>query len=693
MYFRSNKKNHVHFDGTKEIESKIKNQTDNVISRRFRILIIFVCAIAFVFIVKLFMTQIANHDYYETKLTQYNTDTFTADAFRGSIYDRDYKRLVYNKNINCATYYAIKDIKDEEIEVIVNFLIDNIHIDISKVSKRDKKDYLIMKDEKFTDSLITEEEKQRYADNDDKDTILYNLKLSKITDEILAQKLSDNDVRFYKLFYEIKNCKSGSTVIIEGLSVKEASIIGENSSLLRGIKVTNDWEREYQYDEFKSVLGKVTTKQSGIPANMKERLLALDYRNNARVGTSGLEAQYENILKGEAATYKLTYDKNGNPIVKPNTPGSQGQNIRLTIDWDLQEKMGEAVESELKRHTGYGNRFNTEIMFVMMNPKNGDVLVMTGKKRDKIGSEIYDYSSSNYLSAYRMGSTVKGGTIYNAYKNNVLSPGEVYDDRAIKIKGTKEKGSWKYLGKVNDVQALAQSSNVYMFHLAIKLAGGHYEYGQPLVGMDPTAFQTMRNGFGELGLGVKTGLDVPNEKLGYRGDAQLAGNLLDFAIGQYDTYTPIQLAQYASTIANKGIRVQPRLFLESFTEDENNNYVSLYQNEIKILDDLTSYETAFTRIQMGFRQCVLTGTGKRVNGPYNPAGKTGTAEDYTMENGKTGKNDYPNHMFIGYAPYDDPEVVVACMANRQESDSGESCKPLAKLAFDEYFKKYGIKSK
>ena len=96
---------------------------------------------------------------------------------------------------------------------------------------------------------------------------------------------------------------------------------------------------------------------------------------------------------------------------------------------------------------------------------------------------------------------------------------------------------------------------------------------------------------------------------------------------------------------------------------------------------------------MGFRQCILTGTGTRVNGSYNPAGKTGTAEDYTMENGKTGENDYPNHMFIGYAPYDDPEVVVACMANRQESDSGESCKPLAKLAFDEYFKKYGIKSK
>ena len=98
-----------------------------------------------------------------------------------------------------------------------------------------------------------------------------------------------------------------------------------------------------------------------------------------------------------------------------------------------------------------------------------------------------------------------------AYKNNASTPGTVYDDVGIKIKGTPLKKSWRYLGKVNDVQALAQSSNVYMFHLAIKLAGGHYEYNEPLRGMDPTAFQTMRNGFGELGLGVKTGLDVPNE--------------------------------------------------------------------------------------------------------------------------------------------------------------------------------------
>ena len=73
-----------------------------------------------ILLIRLFMTQINQKDYYTTKLAQYNTSIFTADTFRGNIYDRDYNRLVYNKNINCATY-AVKNISEEEIKVIVNF--------------------------------------------------------------------------------------------------------------------------------------------------------------------------------------------------------------------------------------------------------------------------------------------------------------------------------------------------------------------------------------------------------------------------------------------------------------------------------------------------------------------------------------------------------------------------------------------
>lgn len=108
-----------------------------------------------------------------------------------------------------------------------------------------------------------------------------------------------------------------------------------------------------------------------------------------------------------------------------------------------------------------------------------------------------------------------------------------------------------------------------MFYVAIKLGGGVYVPRETL-NIDPKAFDILRKDAGELGLGVKTGLDVPKEELGYRGDVtkRQGGNLLDFAIGQYDTYTPMQMAQYVSTIANGGKRIQPHLFMDSFTETE-----------------------------------------------------------------------------------------------------------------------------
>ena len=146
------KKNQIRFNGQKEIESKMKNQTNNVISRRFKILMASVAIMGAILLIRLFMTQISQKDYYAAKLTQYNTSVFTADTFRGNIYDRNYNRLVYNKNINCATYYAVKNIKEEEINTIVNFLIKNVNVDIESVTQRDKKDFLILKDDDYVKS-------------------------------------------------------------------------------------------------------------------------------------------------------------------------------------------------------------------------------------------------------------------------------------------------------------------------------------------------------------------------------------------------------------------------------------------------------------------------------------------------------------------------------------------------------------
>ena len=677
------KKSQIKFDGKKELESKIKNQTDNVISRRFKILMISVAIMGVILLIRLFMTQINQKDYYTTKLAQYNTSIFTADTFRGNIYDRDYNRLVYNKNINCATYYAVKNISEEEIKVIVNFLINNVSVDTGTVTQRDKKDYLIMKDSTYVKSLLSEAELKQ------DDDVVYKLQLDRITDDILNEKLSHNDIKYYMLYAKIQNCTNGSVVLLENLSIKEASLIGENSNILRGIKVTNDWSREYTYDNtFKSVLGRVTTIKQGLPASTKDILLAQDYNNDSRVGVSGIEAQYENILAGSAAKYSMTYDSDGNPIIKSVSSGSKGDNIRLTIDWEMQEYLNNLIESFLKSRQG--GTYNNHIFVTMMDPNNGEIIAMAGKQRDTKTGEISDYASGNYLSAYAIGSTFKGGTVYMAFKEGLVSKGESFMDDAagIKIAGTNAKKSYKPLGRVNEVQALAKSSNVYMFHVAIRLGGGKYVKDQPL-SVNSEAFDILRKDVGELGLGVKTGIDVPSESLGYRGPvtSRQGGNLLDFAIGQYDTYTPIQMAQYVSTIANGGKRIQPHLFLESFDENDEGQKISLLQHKVKVLDDVSSYTLAFDRVQTGFREGCVTGLAKAMNGYYQAAGKTGTAQVFINN------VEYQNRAFVGYAPYNDPQISIACISETQTSSSSSACNSISKQALTKYFDKYGVKNK
>ncbi len=676
------KKGSIHFNGQKEIETKLKNQTENVISRRFKILMISITVVGIILLVRLFLTQIREQDYYTAKLSQYNSNVFTTDTFRGVIYDRNYTRLVYNKNINCATYYAVQEITSSEIETIVNFLIDNVTVDIDSVTTREKKDYLIMKDEEFVKSLLTEEE---LASDDE---TIYNLELNRLTDDILEEHLTEEDIKFYMLYYKISNCTTGSTVLLEGLSIKEASLIGENSDILKGVKVTNDWSREYTYgSSFKSVLGKVTTKKEGLPASTKDILTALDYNSDARVGVSGLEYQYEDILSGTSATYSISYDSDGNPIIDSLTSGTKGYDMRLTIDWELQEQINEAIDEALEAHTNEG--YNNNIFLVMMDPNNGEILVMAGRQRDPETNEIYDYAAGNYLNAYEIGSTFKGVTIYAGFKYDLIDENTYFmdDSNGIKIKDTNAKTSYKALGYLDAVQALAKSSNVYMFYVAIRLGNGDYQYNQPL-SLDAEAFDTLRLCAGELGLGVKTGLDVPNEELGYRGSVlnRDAGNLLDFAIGQYDTYTPIQMVQYVSTIANGGVRIQPHLFLDAFTEDDEGNNVTVKSYSITVLDDVSEYTKAFEIIQKGFRTGATSGLASSVEGYYNSAGKTGTAQVF-IEGVDLG---YSNRAYVGYAPYDNPQIAVACIAEKQKQN--ESCQSLSKLAFTLYFDKYGVKS-
>ena len=171
--------------------------------------------------------------------------------------------------------------------------------------------------------------------------------------------MDEATLKYTHFLYLMQNCTSGSSILAEGLTDEEASIIGENADILPGVTVTTDWARQYSNStEFASVLGKVTTKKQGLPVELKNELLALGYQNDSRVGTSGLEEQYEDILRGNDSTYTLNYDSSGNPIITSTKAGTAGSNIRISIDWELQQLANQKIEEELKACNSSNKYFN-----------------------------------------------------------------------------------------------------------------------------------------------------------------------------------------------------------------------------------------------------------------------------------------------------------------------------------------------
>ena len=545
-------------------------------------------------------------------------------------------------------------------------------------------------------NLVSDKEKSELQNQDNYDDALLKLQIERISDEMLDKYMDEDTLKYTHFYYLMRSCTSGSSILAEGLTEQEASIIGENADILPGIKITTDWSRQYVYNnEFSQVLGKVTTKKQGLPAEQKDELLALGYQNDSRIGVSGLEAQYEDILRGSDSSYTLNYDENGNPIVTSSKSGIAGSNIRLTIDWQLQQFADQLIENELKTMNSQ-NKFFNKMFFTMIDPYTGEILVMSGKMIDKETGEVTDYAAGNYLDANLIGSTIKGGTLYTGFKEGLITPGTVFVDEPIKIKGTEPKKSYRNMGAIDEVDAMAYSSNVYMFRIAMLLGGANYVYDGPLK-INDEAFDILRRDLGELGLGVKTGLDVPYEELGVHRDLNRTGGfLLDASIGQYDTYTNIQLAQYAATLANGGKRIKPHLLLDSYTTDSDGIANANYVAKTEVLDDVSAQTTVFNQIKQGMRACVTrsNGTSNKYwsSKPYVTYAKTGTAEDYTG----TGKTDYPNHLQIGYIQADEnsePIVAFACVAIRQTvaSDNSSSSAPyISQAIVDEYVKKYGL---
>ena len=677
---------------------KKKINYERIINKRVFVILIALISLFSVVFIKLFMVMIIDKDKYNDKLLALTNKRITLNSSpRGRIYDRNYNVIVDNKAINTIVYKKEKGTTNKEMIELAYTVSPHLNLDVSRLTLRAKKEFYLVKYpdkcKKKIKSSEYEKVKQRKLSNKD----IEELKIERISlDELNVFK--DEDLKTAYLYYLMNNGYTyEEKVIRNGASDEEFAYISENNDKLKGFNTRVDWERVYPYgDTLRTILGTVSSSSQGIPSEDKNYYLKLGYFLNDRVGLSYLEKQYESYLKGEKNVYEAV-NSHELRLVKE---GMRGNDVVLSIDINLQKEIDNLIDEAIVRAKSEANtEYYDHSSVIVTDPNTGEILAIASRKI--VGDKIIDNVNSILISPITPGSVVKGASMLVGYETGAIKFGEKMLDECVKIAGAPEKcSSVNDLGVIDDLTAMAKSSNVYQFKTAIRVNGQEYYRGMKL-NFNQKSFDTYRNMYHAFGLGVKTEIDLPIESAGYTSVDKASGNLLDFVMGQYETYTPIQLAQYVSTIANGGNRMQPHLLKEvRKATDKDTLGDVMYTFEPKVLNKIEVKSENLKRVQEGFYAVMhMSGGYGRgyINDRMDAAGKTGTSQSF-IDTNNDGIIDTETitSSFIGYAPYNNPKV--AFMVTSPNSSHANSSNNFASLVnyrltraiTDKYYDMYGI---
>ncbi len=598
---------------------------------------------------------LSNSSYYEKKLEE-KTNIYVSGVSspRGRILDTNGKVLVDNIGVKTIYYNKIKGIKAiEELEIA--WSLEKI-IDVKEASIDELKEYYLITNNNGKD-LITSDEYRLYEERKIGNETLEKLKLERITDDMINY---DTDTKKVAHIYNLMNKGYiySKKEIVKNVSEEEFAKVIESN--IPGVTGEITWERTYLYgDTLKNIFGKV----GPITKENKDYYLNEGYELTDTVGLSYLEKEYEEYLKGEKAKYKVESDYK---LVKIEDE-KKGNDLVLSIDIDLQMKVDEILRDKITLGKKYGNtEYFKDSYAIISNPLSGAILAISGQRLND-DNTFSDISLNTINKSYTMGSSVKGATIAVGYKYNLITPGAYINDACVKLEFIPQKCSFKRLGKVNDLTALANSSNYYQYMIAINLTGNKYK---PNMKLNATKkhFKTYRDMLASFGLGVKTEIDLPGEQTGIIGSTVADDLLLNLAIGQYDTYTPVELLQYINSVAS-GKRMSLNLMKEIKNKDK-----IILENKINILNDVDLNEESLTRIREGLRLVLSEGTGKfYVPQGLDFAGKTGTSESF-LDTNNDGKVDTAtiSSSFAGFYPSEDPKFSIVVITPNVSHKNGKT---------------------
>ena len=595
-------------------------------------------------------------DTYQEKLLA-KTEIYVAggSAPRGRILDTNGNVLVDNIGVKTIYYNKIKGITPREEIAIAEHLASILTIRHAN-TKELKEYWLVLNDS--GKHLITSEEYRLLEERKITSSELEELKKERITDEMLAE-LSEIEQKAAYIYHLMNSGYVYSKkLILKDVSEEEYAKIIESN--IPGITGELSWERLYLYgDTLKNIFGSI----GSIPEEEKETYLSSGYELTDIVGLSYLEEEYEEYLKGTKAKYLVNSDNTLTLIEEEK----RGNDLVLSIDINLQLKVEEIIKDKIILGDTYPNTdYYKDSYALVSDPNTGSILAIAGIRRND-DDTWSDISLNTINKSFTIGSAVKGATISVGYKYGLIEMDKYITDACVKLYLVPQKCSFKSLGRINDLTALAYSSNYYQYLIAIGLTGNIYK---PNIKLNATEehFNIYRNMLASYGLGVKTEIDLPGEQTGIIGKTIADDLLLNLAIGQYDTYTPVEVLQYINSLATG-----KRTALSLMQEIKNAEKVIL-TNTPNVLNEVDLDETYLNRIREGLKLVLSEGTGRiYVDKSINAAGKTGTSESFYDSDGD-GTVDVATitSTFAGYFPADNPKYSVVVITPNISHNNGSN---------------------
>ncbi|MDT2722965.1 penicillin-binding protein 2 [Enterococcus gallinarum] len=667
-------------------EPKTKSYRKSHVPFRLNFLFFVIFGLFVALIVQLGYLQIVNGDNIEKQLKASSVVEVNGSSPRGMIYDASGKPLVKNQANAAITFTRGNKMTAEDLLKTAQKLATLIDIPIDKnLTERDLKDFWLADPENLKKAQDQLSSKQKALGASEQ----YAATVDKVTDEDIA--FNDDQLKVASIFKRMNSAQSLSTVYLKNSDVsdEELAIVAENMTELPGVSTGTDWTRKIvEGSSLASLIGTVTTEEQGIPEENLDEYLAKGYARNDRVGRSYLEKQYEEVLQGSKSKSQITLDNSNNiESQKEIYAGSKGDNLVLTLDAKFQKEVDEILQDNFKSLMDSGAaEYSPGVYAVAINPKTGGILAMSGYQHEAESSKLQENAIGTFINAFVPGSVVKGGTLAAGWENGVLNGNEVLYDQPIRIGSDVKASIFNPTGANNRnlsaEQALEVSSNSYMMQVALRLMGIEYQPGIsiPTVDRQTEAYSKLRTAFASFGMGTKTGIDLPGEATGISTPVDKldtvsdGGKILDLAFGQFDTYTTLQLAQYAATVANGGQRLQPHIVSGIYGNDETGGLGSLKSAvEPTVLNEVGLTTDQMKIIQNGFYDAVhgtdawATATGL-ASAKMELSAKTGTAETPIVdENGKT--INLVNLNIVAYGPSDDANIAVAVVLPQVKSST------------------------